>query len=901
MDYSKALEHLKAHGYDSFTDLQEAAFTNPCIFDHNKDLFVIGQTSAGKTMIPLLLYSLAVEEAHKNDLPVPKMLFVVPYRALAAQKMDELQDFFKPYNFSMKIVQSTAEFRRDDDAIQKGEVDCAVIITEKAFKYESRNPEFFSKYDFIVLDEVGLLQHVDRGVRLDFIFAWGTTQKRMNQRHPRLIALGTPFFDWSAYVESYNFEVIEAPLRPVHLDEVVFTHKKHRIMDVSGPCDFLKPTLLHTPQWLERTLEKNPQFGIQCPSLSEEYYCYINSPCRLDETLICPKTNKPCSDPVHYTDMNTTNLSTYILCNICRRHLDMGHQILIFVNDRARVMALASRLYREMPEYFTCSLSDEECKTRLLSECGIEDDDVFGIMELENNSLDETEYYRAFMSGIGFHSAALPHELRSYVEDHFLESRDMKIVCSTETLAYGINSSVDVVIVADIYKQEGGDIRPLMLNEYRNYAGRAGRLRKDADVSELKGYVYTLVSDKQTDKWEELKRSAEHPEKLFSMFHTENEDLLPFFLVNLMPISDDSGITLEQLTMSASLLPNDGTMSDEAMSEKIRAALSFLEDNSIVVRNKTVPMGRSETRATEKYCLTESLGRNLRGLIIGSSDFEMLSDSINSCVLNIFGEPDRVQFLFRLLSTKHASSGLNGTFENSETKLTNRQIRKYIKSFYENSELDSSWIDSVVNNRLLFVLAALLAWCDGESQKTLFRNFGVHYALINRFAEKIAYLIEVAQVLLPSRMLEMWEKSGKKLSTWGVTIDDVADSLDKRKKDFHYWFSSLFFGINVDLTLKLQSFLKEQGTEEAENLAEALSFDHINPQTARRLRRFGIRYRFLKNPPWYDRNNVEARNNFIDQERRYISDVNANLGIPYTTEAYILKLFKAELPKYFKD
>ena len=72
----------------------------------------------------------------------------------------------------------------------------------------------------------------------------------------------------------------------------------------------------------------------------------------------------------------------------------------------------------------------------------------------------------------------------------------MKIVCSTETLAFGVNSSMDVVIIADLKKQDGGDVRFLSMNEFRNYSGRAGRLKQGMDPKDAKGYVYTLLLEK---------------------------------------------------------------------------------------------------------------------------------------------------------------------------------------------------------------------------------------------------------------------------------------------------------------------------------------------------------------------------------------------------------------------
>lgn len=159
MDYESMKQLASDHGFASFTALQEDAFSNPEFYS-GRDLFIIGQTSTGKTLIPVLLYAQALQEAEEAGMPNPKMLFVVPYRALAAQKVQELRRSFRHQH--LQIVQSTGEYRQDDADIQRAQVDIAVIITEKAFKYQARDEKFFSRYDDLVLDEVGLVDNADR-------------------------------------------------------------------------------------------------------------------------------------------------------------------------------------------------------------------------------------------------------------------------------------------------------------------------------------------------------------------------------------------------------------------------------------------------------------------------------------------------------------------------------------------------------------------------------------------------------------------------------------------------------------------------------------------------------------------------------------------------------------------
>lgn len=119
-NYDSYFALVNQHKITKFTPLQDRAFHLEEGKASGKNLFVIGQTSSGKTLIPMLLYEAAVIKAQKLNIVFPKMLFVVPFRALAAQKLMEFSNFFKKYG--LKIVQSTEEFRSNDYDIQNGNI-----------------------------------------------------------------------------------------------------------------------------------------------------------------------------------------------------------------------------------------------------------------------------------------------------------------------------------------------------------------------------------------------------------------------------------------------------------------------------------------------------------------------------------------------------------------------------------------------------------------------------------------------------------------------------------------------------------------------------------------------------------------------------------------------------------
>lgn len=875
LEYIEMLQLAQKRGYHSFTALQEYAFLCEETHHYEKDLFIVGQTSSGKTLIPLLLYAFAVKEAKENDTACPKMLFVVPYRALAAQKLKEISAFFEDEN--LKIIQSTGEFRQDDDLVQKGEVDIAVIITEKVYKYEARDSTFLSLYDYLVLDEIGLIDSSERGIRLDFIFAWAHSQRILTGK-PRTIALGTPFYDWKAYINSYGFYPIEVRERPVRLAKTAVTYNQFSIVDVEGKCGFLRPMRLISNNDVRNLRQKYEVPMTGCPFV--KCLCPVEELARQDPKVFCSATQKPCNYPIEYVPHDRLNGFQYILLKICRTHLLAGHQILVFVNDRERVKELCRFLYGQLRNLLPAPPPAEECKKTILDGCGLDGEDVFGILEYEDGSSVELDFYQSFCCGVGFHSAALPNELRTYVENKFLGRREMKIVVSTETLAFGINSAVDVVVVADLYKHESTGGRFLTVNEYQNYAGRAGRLRPGVRADEAGGYVYTLIKSKFANNWGEMKQYASVPQRLYSRFHMESGQSLPFFLMNNIPVDSTAGITVEQLVNIVSTLPNDGSCTPESLTQKVENGVQFLLQQNLVAIIRTRARGRRESQHITRYCLT-SLGSQLRGFILDSRDYLLLATALDEYIDEfswMFHDADKITFLYRLLQTKHAENGLNAIFSTSETRQDLEQLRSYIQLHAPSHNRCPTWLDQCRNERILSFLAAILAWTDGESAKTLYRQFGIHYALLSKVSEQIAYLIEIAAEMLPFHLETIWNKKQHIYQErMKLSFDDFLDQLTVKKEDILNLFISVFYGINTDISASLLEFLDAQASDGddpcAAALSRVLSLHSVNPKSARMHRRIAVRYRFFQAPPAVDWTDISARNNYLNQHWQYRKDV----------------------------
>ncbi len=545
---------------------------------------------------------------------------------------------------------------------------------------------------------------------------------------------------------------------------------------------------------------------------------------------------------------------------------------------------MCKMLYQQLRDLLPTPPEPKLCREEILVKSGLEEEDVFGILESGDGDSLELEFYEAFIAGVGFHSAALPNELRTYVEDHFLDSREMQIVCSTETLAFGVNSAVDVVILADLRKQDGGGSRFLTMNEFRNYAGRAGRLKVGLNTEEALGYVYSLLPQASQEEWEEIRRSEATPDQLHSRLYSDDGQQLAFSLLNMLPNNDSTGMTVKELAQLLAALPQDGTATVEQLQDKVESALSFLCNQELATVSQTSFRGRHASDDQKRYCLTAGRGSCMRGFSIGIDDYTLILKALKEYTNRIFADPDDATFLYRLLQTKHVVQGLNNAYSRSETRLSIPELRDAIRS-RASADYELVWLDKCDDEKVLSILAAILAWGNGESAKSLYRQYGVHYALLDKIADQIGYLIEIAVEILPFHMEKIWDENAALYSRMKLDTGTFMEQVSKKKEQLHDLFTSVYFGVNTRITREYLEFLHSKQEPEAQDLARALSLESLDPKSARKLRKLAVRYLFFAKPPEVDWSDTGARNNYGNQRWQYQLDVKNKMG-PYAEEFF---------------
>ena len=887
MDYSSLARMASAMGYTEFTQLQEEAFQNPEILRPDQNILVMGPTSSGKTLIPMLMYYQRVQEADRERKRRPKMLFVVPYKALASQKCTEL---VAPYqevygaDSPLRAVQSTGEYRYADRAIQQADVDVAVIISEKAFLFSCENHAFLSQFDEVVFDEIGLLADESRGVKLDFLLVWCRMMQRQYGR-PRMTLLATPFYNWSAYVEKFDLALVEASGRPCLLERPVFvsgSKEKNVAYTSEGDTDTPLPPMIHICREGQKEVTR-------CPAVAAgedgPYLCQVDQLCRRDQDVPCEKIGGPCQYPVAAIQKGMP-YKAYVIAQICRWHLQHDRQVLIFWNNREEVRQLALRLYSLLKDILPPVPPLEQCKKQVLDGCSrqvksfdgsslrsteMTEDELFGILE--------EDHYRALCSGIGFHSSAVPNELRCYIEEQFLKTGNLKIVCSTETLAYGVNSAVDAVVIADMTKMKGRRQSLLSANEYQNYVGRAGRLRPGLSMEDIVGWVHPIINghspeDKRFTNdegmythWMQI-RAPKTVDIMYSRVFDPDNQNLPFLLLCLLPDTSEEAITQHELQEWLEQLPR---VPGQAI--LLGGALHFLlAENLIRVRSQG---RRTATRqATDRYYVADK-GHQLRGYIPSIGDYRCVLRALHQslaahpweeapafreavfvyCLLDApcLHNAQEMLDIDRLEAKKRRPEnadvpepadelpGEGLSREKLENLLSGLAVRDAMQPLLEIVDLDQKAV-----RKKCLLTAATLCWADSMNPRKLYNTFLIAYPLIQSLTQEMSFLMDIAGRLID----EIPRASGELEMDYSLRQAVVSKAIQMLSR-------SIYFGIQRDLYEKMLRFFQEKPGEDSQRIYASLA--NPQPSMARQLRRITEYRSLLSGPHSSDRALVRKR------------------------------------------
>ena len=377
-----------------------------------QNLLLAIPTASGKSLIAYL----AILQRLLVDSPGSRAFYLVPLKALAAEKVEELRQA----GDRLGLLVGMAIGDRSGETVSLDEADIIVATSEKFDSLMRNKNDFLSQVSIVVADEIHLIHDRSRGPTMEVNLA------RVKHERPeaQIIALSATVGNAEVMAEWLNAESIQSNWRPV-------------ILRYGTVCNGLvEPRLQVGPG--EEDMELPPPFEL--PDESDDLRNVLISTVQdSGQVLIFRGTRR-------YAEGSATKLGDW--------------------------MYKRMQSWLKTPEDAPEGL-DVEARLAALAEVAR---DIEGS---EESTMMGERLSEALRGGVAFHHAGLTASQRRIIETAFRE-RMVFAICATPTLAAGVNLPARRVIVRDLSRWEDGLSRPLPRMEVHQMLGRAGRPQYDS-------------------------------------------------------------------------------------------------------------------------------------------------------------------------------------------------------------------------------------------------------------------------------------------------------------------------------------------------------------------------------------------------------------------------------------
>jgi len=186
------------------------------------NLVLASPTASGKTLIAELC---ALKHVLEND---GKVLYLTPLRALANEKYEEFKKYTvirKPDGRSIGVGISTGDYDSSDPWL--GKYDIIVTTNEKCDSLLRHRAPWISEVSLVIVDEVHLINDVERGPTLEVVLA------RLSQVNPgiQILALSATIRNVDEISEWLNAKTVTTDWRPVKLREGILYNGEIQFRD----------------------------------------------------------------------------------------------------------------------------------------------------------------------------------------------------------------------------------------------------------------------------------------------------------------------------------------------------------------------------------------------------------------------------------------------------------------------------------------------------------------------------------------------------------------------------------------------------------------------------------------------------------------------------------------------
>jgi len=199
----RIVEIFKKQGIEELYPPQEEA-VGPCLRGDN--LVLAMPTASGKSLVAYLAVL-------KSILKGGKAMYIVPLRALASEKYEDLRAF-EP--LGIKVGIATGDYDTPDPMLER--YDIIVATSEKADSLLRHRTHWLEQLTVVIADEIHLINDADRGPTLE------VTLSKMRQVNPgaQILALSATIKNSQDLADWLKAKHIRSDWRPVPLKEGIF-------------------------------------------------------------------------------------------------------------------------------------------------------------------------------------------------------------------------------------------------------------------------------------------------------------------------------------------------------------------------------------------------------------------------------------------------------------------------------------------------------------------------------------------------------------------------------------------------------------------------------------------------------------------------------------------------------
>jgi len=369
-------------------------------------------TASGKSLVAYL----AILQKLLVDAPGSRAFYLVPLKALAAEKVEELREA----GDALGLIVGMAVGDRSGETVSLESADIIVATSEKFDSLLRNKPDLMARMSIVIADEVHLIHDKSRGPTMEINLA------RIRHEKP------------DAQIIALSATVGNAPDIAAWLDAVLI-HSEWR------------PVVLRYGTVCENLVEPRKQVG----------------PAADDTTLPPPFELPSGGDELRSVLLSTVLDGGQVLVFRGTRRYAEGS-----AKKLGAWMQKRLRTWVKKPEE---GPADFDAAARLSALAEI----AASLESSDEGTMMSERLAEAVRGGVAFHHAGLTAVQRRIIEDGF-RARTLFGIAATPTLAAGVNLPARRVVVRDLTRWEDGLSRMLPRMEVHQMLGRAGRPRYDS-------------------------------------------------------------------------------------------------------------------------------------------------------------------------------------------------------------------------------------------------------------------------------------------------------------------------------------------------------------------------------------------------------------------------------------